>query len=113
MATFTDANVYAFYTKFIFTDIFTDISYLYPAGNKKQLSILQCYGSINPKSASSHYNDVIMGTMASQITSLIIWSLLTQPFIRVQIKENIKAPRQWPLCGEMTGDRWIPCTNGQ
>ena len=32
--------------------------------------------------------------------------LFTQPFIRAQIKENIKAPRHWPLCGEYTGDRW-------
>ena len=39
--------------------------------------------------------------------------LFTQPFIRTQIKENIKAPRHWPLCGEFTGDRWIPRTNGQ
>ena len=45
----------------------------------------------------THYNDVIMGAMASQITT----------------KENIKAPRHWPLCGEFTGDRWIPRTNGQ
>ena len=29
------------------------------------------------------------------------------------MKENIKAPRHWPLCGEFTGDRWIPRTNGQ
>ena len=36
-----------------------------------------------------------------------------QPFIQTQIKENIKAPRHWPLCGEFTGDRWIPRTNGQ
>ena len=35
----------------------------------------------------------------------------TQPFIRAQIKENIKAPRHWPLCGEFTGGRWIPRTN--
>ena len=28
--------------------------------------------------------------------------LLTQPFIQTQIKENIKAPRHWPLCGEFT-----------
>ena len=28
-------------------------------------------------------------------------------------KENIKAPRHWPLCGEFTGDRWISRTNGQ
>ena len=27
--------------------------------------------------------------------------------------KNIKAPRHWPLCGEFTGDRWIPRTNGQ
>ena len=29
--------------------------------------------------------------------------LFTQSFIRTQIKENIKAPRHWPLCGEFTG----------
>ena len=39
--------------------------------------------------------------------------MFTQPFIRAQIKENIKAPRHWPLCGEFTGDRLIPRTNGQ
>ena len=39
--------------------------------------------------------------------------LLTQSFIQTQIKENIKALRHWPLCGEFTGDRWIPRTNGQ
>ena len=49
----------------------------------------------------SHYCDVIMSTMASQITSLI---LFTQPFIQAQIKESIKAPRHWPLYGEFTGD---------
>ena len=35
------------------------------------------------------------------------------PFIQAQIKENFKAPHHWPLCGEFTGDRWIPRTNGQ
>ena len=58
--------------------------------------------------AHSHYNNVIMGTMASQITSPT-----TQTFIRAHIKENIKAPRHWPLCGEITVDSWIPRTNGQ
>ena len=28
-----------------------------------------------------------------------------QSFIQTQIKENIKAPRHWSLCGEFTGDR--------
>ena len=57
-----------------------------------------------------HHSDVIMTTIASQITSLMI---VTQFFIQTQIKENIKAPRHWPLCGEFTGDRWIPRTKGQ
>ena len=39
--------------------------------------------------------------------------LFIQPFVQAQIKENIKAPRQWPLCGEFTYDQWIPRTNGQ
>ena len=29
--------------------------------------------------------------------------LLSRPFIRAQIKGNIKAPRHWLLCGEFTG----------
>ena len=39
--------------------------------------------------------------------------LFTQAFILTQIRENIKVLRHWPLCREFTGDRWIPCTNGQ
>ena len=45
-----------------------------------------------------------MDVKASQITSLII---VYSTAYSVQIKENIKAPRQWPLCGEFTGDRYI------
>ena len=39
--------------------------------------------------------------------------LFTQLFIQAQIKENIKAPRHWPLWGEFTGDWWIAPTKGQ
>ena len=56
------------------------------------------------------YCDVIMGAMASQITSR---TTVTQPFIQMQNKEKIEAPRHWPLCGDFSGDRWIPRTNGQ
>ena len=38
---------------------------------------------------------------------------LLKPFVYAQIKENIKAPRHWPLWGLFTGDRWIPRTKGQ
>ena len=31
--------------------------------------------------------------------------LFTQLFTQTQIKENIKAPRHWRLCGEVIGDR--------
>ena len=57
-----------------------------------------------------HNSDAIMSTMASQITSLTIF---TQPLIQAQIKENTKAPRHWPLWGEFIGDRWVPRTKGQ
>ena len=53
------------------------------------------------------YDDVIMGAKSPASR------LFTQPFIQTQIKENIKASGHWPLCGEFTGDRWIPRTNGQ
>ena len=33
--------------------------------------------------------------------------------VRRRSRKNIKTSRYWPLCGEFTGDRWIPCTNGQ
>ena len=58
--------------------------------------------------ASIHYNDVIMSAMASKSP---VSRLFTQPFIQKQIEENTKAPRHWPLCGEFTGDRWIPAQN--
>ena len=59
--------------------------------------------------SSPHYDDVIMGSTASQITSLaIVYSTVN----RTHIKENIKAPRHWPLWGEFTGYRGIPRING-
>ena len=39
--------------------------------------------------------------------------LFTQPFIQAQIKGNLKTLHHWPLLGEFTGHRWIPCTKGQ
>ena len=39
--------------------------------------------------------------------------LLNRLFRRRSNEKNIKAPRHWPLCGEFTGDRWIPRTKGQ
>ena len=52
-----------------------------------------------------HYSDVIMSTMASEITSLTI---VYSTFIQAQIKENTKALRHWPWCGESTGTDEFP-----
>ena len=38
---------------------------------------------------------------------------LINHFFQAQIKQNIKAPRHWPLWGEFTGHRWILRTKGQ
>ena len=45
---------------------------------------------------TSHYDDVIMSAIASQITSLTI--VYSTVYSGVD-KKNIKAPRHWPLCG--------------
>ena len=57
------------------------------------------------KDSIRHY--IIMSVMASQITGV---SIVCSLFVQMQIKENIKAPRQWPLWRESTGDQWIPLT---
>ena len=62
------------------------------------------------KTMFPHYGDVIMDAIASQITSLTI--VYTVVYSDAD-QRNIKAPRHWPFCGEFTGDRWIPRTNGQ
>ena len=86
----------------------------YNAGFKWVLRLHYLNSTYTPKNllfGSTDYSDVIIGDMmASQITSLTI---VYQPFIKAQIKENTKAPRHLPLCGEFTGHSWIPRTNGQ
>ena len=67
---------------------------------------------LNHNLAHAHYCDVIKGRDCVS-NHQPHHCLLNRLFIQAQIKENIKAPRDWPLCGEFTGDRWITRTNGQ
>ena len=46
-----------------------------------------------------------MGAMASQITSLTIVYSATYSGAD---QRKCQTPRHWPLCGELTGDPWIP-----
>ena len=52
---------------------------------------------VNPSYQIRHCSDVIMGTVATQITSQPASRLFSQPFIQAQIKENTKVPRNWPF----------------
>ena len=51
-------------------------------------------------SSSSLEHVIVTSKWARWRSKLPASRLFTQPFIRAQIKENIKAPRCWPLCGE-------------
>ena len=48
-------------------------------------------------SAVIHHSDVIMSTMASQVKGVSI--VYSGAFVHAQMKENIKAPRHWPVRG--------------
>ena len=51
---------------------------------------------------SPHYNDVIMTTIASEITSFtVVYSTVYSD----ANQKNIKPPCHWPLCGEFTGTK--------
>ena len=58
----------------------------------------------------NHYGDVIMSTIAFQITSLtIVYSTVYSGADQRKHQNSASLA----LCGEFTGDRWIPRTNGQ
>ena len=54
---------------------------------------------------SEHNRDIIITTIRLKSPASLMF---TQSFIQTQIKENIKAPRRWPLCGEFTFEPCIP-----
>ena len=61
-------------------------------------------------SGIQHYNDVIMGAIASRITSLtIVYSTVYSG----EDQRKHQTPRHWPLWGGFSGDRWISRTKGQ
>ena len=88
----------------------TNYEFLQSTNNAEDISMsCQTFATVYRHWYIIHYYDVLMGAMASKSPAS---RLFTQPFIQTQIRANIKAPRHWPLCGEFTGDRWIPRTNG-
>ena len=59
-----------------------------------------------------YFTTVMSESARWRLKSPVLW-VFTQPSIQAQIKENIKAPRHWPLWGEFTGDRRISRTKDQ
>ena len=57
-----------------------------------------------------HYNDIIMGGIASQITSLMI--AYSGVYSGADQRKH-QSSALLALCEEFTGDRWLPRTNGQ
>ena len=55
----------------------------------------------------------VMSLWAQWHLKSLVSQLFAQPFVQVQIKENIKAPCHWPWWGESTSDQWMPLTKGQ
>ena len=58
----------------------------------KDIGKIDQYQPQRTTKSTNHYSDIIMGAMASQITSLTI------AFFQAQIKENIKKLRVTGLC---------------
>ena len=79
---------------------------------RRMLQYWRCF--LNRKSrwftSSYHISDVIMSKMASQITS---FSFFYSTICPGSDQRKHTALLYWPLCGEFTGDRWIPHTKGQ
>ena len=91
----------------VFFDIFSGVNqYRFRKWPTAESLISRCpYMLQGPFMIMKHYIDVIMTTVASQSPAS---RLFTQLFIQVQIKENIKASRHWPLCGEFAGTGEFP-----
>ena len=58
----------------------------------------------NFSGVAQYYNDVMMRATASQITSVSM-VYLTVSLGEDHDQRNIKVPRHWPLCRELTGNR--------
>ena len=63
--------------------------------------------------ADDRSNTNTNNTVTSQWAQWRLKSSLHNRLLGHGSKENIKAPRYWPLWQEIIGDRWFPWTKGQ
>ena len=76
----------------------------------KSETFLQKHNTSGNVKMVRHYSDVIMGAMASQITSLTI--VCSTVYSGADQRKH-QSPRHRTSRGEFTGHRWIPRTKGQ
>ena len=87
------------------------IEYMTPLG-QKQVSMVWISNNVPQYCGVCYYLFMpfirLTSYWAGQRLKSPAWRLSIQPFIQTQIKENIKAPPHWPLCGEFTGTGDFP-----
>ena len=83
---------------FLFHKIHTRLRFVMDSEKTVSLSKCQENNPVECGSLQSRHNerDGVSKSLASRV--------FTQPFVQAKIKENIKAPRRWPLWGGFTGD---------
>ena len=90
---------------FPFDDVIMDVRIFQVQQSSTDLPLIWPFRSVEIITVTSQWARWHLKSPASR--------LFTQPFVLALIKENIKVPCHWPLCGQFTDDRWIPRKKGQ
>ena len=94
--------------------MYVNLQYLQDSIGKKQICVCLTSHRVTRKCTQQefwiHYNYVPMGAMAYQITRLMV--VYSSVYSGADERKH-QSSASLALCGEFTGDRWIPRTNGQ
>ena len=77
-------------------EIYRSGNIMYEISSQTQIHYYQTFRVLYALFFKFHYSNVIMSTLASQITS---FTVVYSTVFHSQIKKNIKAPRHWPCAG--------------
>ena len=82
--------------------------YFYRISSRNLLWLFYCHIDPGVPGGTQHHNITMTSQWPRWRQKSPASRLFIQSFIQAQIKENIKAPRHWPLCGEFTGTGEFP-----
>ena len=98
---------YTFPVKLIFTKIILNLPSLCVGLLYAAINFMIVFWIMDFFQAFDLFPQLVMNDLRV-INAKPVYRLFAQPFVQAQNKENIKAPRPWPLWGESTDDEWIP-----